>query len=129
MWELCYWKIFNFVFLNWCRTWLISVNVHAFIYINNNKSTDKLAERKRLQEKNIELCVELRKLEARAATLKENLDEHNAEKRQLLADQIKTQRNLQKLLDFISQFKETSISIRSTSISETGSEISKSNED
>ncbi|XP_026326663.1 PHD finger protein 21A-like isoform X2 [Hyposmocoma kahamanoa] len=90
---------------------------------------DKLAERKRLQEKNIELCVELRKLEARAATLKENLDEHNAEKRQLLADQIKTQRNLQKLLDFISQFKETSISIRSTSISETGSEISKSNED
>ncbi|CAK1578521.1 unnamed protein product [Parnassius mnemosyne] len=90
---------------------------------------DKLAERKRLQEKNIELCEELRKLEARAATLKENLDEHNAEKRQLLADQIKTQRNLQKLLDFISQFKETSISIRSTSTSESGSELSKSNED
>lgn len=99
------------------------------LHLNNIKSTDKLAERKRLQEKNIELCVELRKLEARASTLKENLDEHNAEKRQLLADQIKTQRNLQKLLDFISQFKETSISIRSTSISETGSEISKSNED
>ncbi|XP_072941540.1 uncharacterized protein [Epargyreus clarus] len=91
--------------------------------------TDKLAERKRLQEKNIELCVELRKLEARAATLKENLDEHNAEKRQLLADQIKTQRNLQKLLDFISHFKETSISIRSTSVSESGSEVSKSNEE
>ncbi|CAH0721583.1 unnamed protein product, partial [Brenthis ino] len=90
---------------------------------------DKLAERKRLQEKNIELCVELRKLEARAATLKENLDEHNAEKRQLLADQIKTQRNLQKLLDFISQFKETSISIRSTSVSESGSEVSRSNEE
>ncbi|XP_063636015.1 uncharacterized protein LOC134806620 [Cydia splendana] len=90
---------------------------------------DKLAERKRLQEKNIQLCVELRKLEARAATLKENLDEHNAEKRQLLADQIKTQRNLQKLLDFISQFKETSISIRSTSVSDSGSEISKSNEE
>ncbi|KAL0839704.1 hypothetical protein ABMA28_016351 [Loxostege sticticalis] len=90
---------------------------------------DKLAERKRLQEKNIELCVELRKLEARAASLKENLDEHNAEKRQLLADQIKTQRNLQKLLDFISQFKETSVSVRSTSISESGSEISKSNEE
>ncbi|XP_045763841.1 uncharacterized protein LOC123866364 [Maniola jurtina] len=90
---------------------------------------DKLAERKRLQEKNIELCVELRKLEARAATLKENLDEHNAEKRQLLADQIKTQRNLQKLLDFISQFKETSISVRSTSASESGSEVSKSNEE
>ncbi|CAH2062911.1 unnamed protein product, partial [Iphiclides podalirius] len=92
-------------------------------------SADKLEERKRLQEKNIELCVELRKLEARAATLKENLDEHNAEKRQLLADQIKTQRNLQKLLDFISQFKETSISIRSTSVSESGSELSKSNEE
>ncbi|CAG4941164.1 unnamed protein product [Colias eurytheme] len=91
--------------------------------------TDKLAERKRLQEKNIELCVELRKLEARAATLKENLDEHNAEKRQLLADQIKTQRNLQKLLDFISQFKETSISVHSTSASESGSEVSKSNEE
>lgn len=90
---------------------------------------DKLAERKRLQEKNIELCVELRKLEARAASLKENLDEHNAEKRQLLADQIRTQRNLQKLLDFISQFKETSISLRSTSLSESGSEISKSNEE
>ncbi|XP_047989264.1 uncharacterized protein LOC125228651 [Leguminivora glycinivorella] len=90
---------------------------------------DKLAERKRLQEKNIQLCVELRKLEARAATLKENLDDHNAEKRQLLADQIKTQRNLQKLLDFISQFKETSISIRSTSASESGSEVSKSNEE
>lgn len=90
---------------------------------------DKLAERKCLQEKNIKLCVELRKLEARAASLKENLDEHNAEKRQLLADQIKTQRNLQKLLDFISQFKETSISIRSTSVSESGSEISKSNEE
>jgi uncharacterized protein YbgA (DUF1722 family) len=92
-------------------------------------SPDKLAERKRLQEKNIELCVELRKLEARAASLKENLDEHSAEKRELLADQIKTQRNLQKLLDFISQFKETSISMRSTSISESGSEISKSNEE
>ncbi|XP_064074181.1 uncharacterized protein LOC113397481 isoform X2 [Vanessa tameamea] len=91
--------------------------------------SDKLAERKCLQEKNIKLCVELRKLEARAATLKENLDEHNAEKRQLLADQIKTQRNLQKLLDFISQFKETSISIRSTSVSESGSEVSKSNEE
>ncbi|XP_021183901.3 uncharacterized protein LOC110371824 isoform X1 [Helicoverpa armigera] len=90
---------------------------------------DKLAERKSLQEKNIKLCVELRKLEMRAASLKENLDEHNAEKRQLLADQIKTQRNLQKLLDFISQFKETSISIRSTSVSESGSEISKSNEE
>ncbi|CAK1551917.1 unnamed protein product [Leptosia nina] len=90
--------------------------------------TDKLAERKRLQERNIELCVELRKLEARAATLKENLDEHNAEKRQLLADQIKTQRNLQKLLDFISQFKETSVSV-STSVSESGSEVSKSNEE
>ncbi|CAG9563031.1 unnamed protein product [Danaus chrysippus] len=90
---------------------------------------DKLAERKRLQEKNIELCKELRKLEARAATLKENLDEHNAEKRQLLADQIKTQKNLQKLLDFISQFKETSISIRSTSVSESSSEVSKSNEE
>lgn len=61
--------------------------------------------------------------------MKENLDEHNAEKRQLLADQIKTQKNLQKLLDFISQFKETSISIRSTSVSESGSEVSKSNED
>ncbi|XP_046978796.1 uncharacterized protein LOC124544335 isoform X2 [Vanessa cardui] len=91
--------------------------------------SDKLAERKCLQEKNIKLCVELRKLEARAATLKENLDEHNAEKRQLLADQIKTQRNLQKLLDFISHFKETSISIRSTSASESGSEVSKSNEE
>ncbi|XP_031763479.1 uncharacterized protein LOC113523469 isoform X2 [Galleria mellonella] len=90
---------------------------------------DKIAERKRLQEKNIELCEELRKLEARAASLKENLNEHNAEKRQLLANQIKTQRNLQKLLDFISQFKETSISIRSTSVSESGSEISKSNEE
>ncbi|XP_028160736.1 uncharacterized protein LOC114353098 [Ostrinia furnacalis] len=90
---------------------------------------DKLAERKRLQEKNMELCIELRKLEARAASLKENMDEHNAEKRQLLADQIKTQRNLQKLLDFISQFKETSVSVRSTSLSETGSEISKSNEE
>ncbi|XP_037968069.2 uncharacterized protein LOC105388991 isoform X1 [Plutella xylostella] len=90
---------------------------------------DKLAERKRLQEKNIQLCVELRKLEARAATLKENLDDHHMEKRQLLSDQIKTQRNLQKLLDFISQFKETSVSIQSTSISDTGSEISKSNED
>ncbi|XP_049864914.1 PHD finger protein 21A-like [Pectinophora gossypiella] len=90
---------------------------------------DKLAERKRLQEKNIELCVELRKLEARAASLKENLDEHNAEKRQLLAAQIKTQRNLQKLLDFISQFKETSISMRSSSASDTGSDISKSNEE
>ncbi|KAJ8725121.1 hypothetical protein PYW07_016079 [Mythimna separata] len=90
---------------------------------------DKVAERKSLQEKNIKLCVELRKLELRAASLKENLDEHNAEKRQLLADQIKTQRNLQKLLDFISQFKETSISIRSTSVSESGSEISKSNEE
>ncbi|CAH3993781.1 unnamed protein product [Pieris brassicae] len=86
--------------------------------------SDKLAERKRLQERNIELCVELRKLEARAASLKENLDEHNAEKRQLLADQIKTQRNLQKLLDFISQFKETSVSV-----SESGSEVSKSNEE
>ncbi|CAH1635288.1 unnamed protein product [Spodoptera littoralis] len=90
---------------------------------------DKLAERKSLQEKNIKLCVELRKLEMRAASLKENLDEHNAEKRQLLADQIKTQRNLQKLLDFISQFKDTSISIRSTSVSESGSEMSKSNEE
>ncbi|XP_059061951.1 uncharacterized protein LOC131854806 [Achroia grisella] len=90
---------------------------------------DKIAERKRLQEKNIELCEELRKLEARAASLKENLNDHNAEKRQLLANQIKTQRNLQKLLDFISQFKETSISIRSTSVSDSGSEISKSNED
>ncbi|KAM3967969.1 uncharacterized protein ACR2FA_004189 [Aphomia sociella] len=90
---------------------------------------EKIAERKRLQEKNIELCVELRKLEARAASLKENLNEHNAEKRQLLANQIKTQRNLQKLLDFISQFKETSISIRSTSVSESSSEISKSNEE
>lgn len=90
---------------------------------------DKLIERKSLQEKNIKLCVELRKLETRAATLKANLDEHNAEKRKLLADQIKTQRNLQKLLDFISQFKETSISVRSTSISESGSELSKSNED
>ncbi|RVE48917.1 hypothetical protein evm_006379 [Chilo suppressalis] len=90
---------------------------------------DKLAERKRLQERNIELCVELRKLEARAASLKENLDEHNAEKRQLLADQIKTQRNLQKLLDFISHFKETSISMRATSASESGSDISKSNEE
>ncbi|KAF9805077.1 hypothetical protein SFRURICE_010260 [Spodoptera frugiperda] len=87
---------------------------------------NKLAERKSLQEKNIKLCVELRKLEMRAASLKENLDEHNAEKRQLLADQIKTQRNLQKLLDFISQFKDTSISIRSTSVSESGSEMSKS---
>ncbi|XP_068627792.1 PHD finger protein 21A-like [Battus philenor] len=96
---------------------------HAQIY------RDKLAERKRLQEKNIELCEELRKLEARAATLKENIDEHNEEKRQLLADQIQTQRNLQKLLDFISQFKETSISIRSTSVSESGSELSKSNEE
>ncbi|CAH0628763.1 unnamed protein product [Chrysodeixis includens] len=96
---------------------------HAMLY------RDKLAERKSLQEKNIKLCVELRKLEARAANLKENLDEHNAEKRQLLADQIKTQRNLQKLLDFISQFKETSISIRSTSVSESGSEMSKSNEE
>ncbi|KAJ0179438.1 hypothetical protein K1T71_005150 [Dendrolimus kikuchii] len=90
---------------------------------------DKLQERKSLQEKNIKLCVELRKLETRAATLKANLDEHNAEKRKLLADQIKTQRNLQKLLDFISQFKETSISVRSTSISESGSEVSKSNEE
>lgn len=90
---------------------------------------DKLMERKSLQEKNIKLCVELRKLETRAATLKANLDEHNAEKRKLLADQIKTQRNLQKLLDFISQFKETSISVRSTSISESGSEMSKSNEE
>ncbi|CAB3228522.1 unnamed protein product [Arctia plantaginis] len=90
---------------------------------------DKLAEQKSLQEKNIKLCIELRKLEARAANLKENLDEHNAEKRQLLADQIKTQRNLQKLLDFISHFKETSISIRSTSVSESGSEISKSYEE
>ncbi|CAH2092147.1 unnamed protein product [Euphydryas editha] len=91
---------------------------------------DKLAERKRLQEKNIELCLELRKLEARAATLKENLDEHNAEKRQLLADQIKTQRNLQKLLDFLSQFKDTTISIQSTSsASESSSEVSKSNEE
>ncbi|XP_013185624.1 uncharacterized protein LOC106131168 [Amyelois transitella] len=90
---------------------------------------DKLAERKRLQEKNIELCVELRKLEARAASLTKNLKEHNDEKRQLLANQIKTQRNLQKLLDFISQFKETSISLRSTSASDTGSELSKSNEE
>ncbi|XP_052738046.1 uncharacterized protein LOC112050321 [Bicyclus anynana] len=90
---------------------------------------DKLAERKRLQERNIELCEDLRKLEARAASLKDNLDEHNAEKRQLLADQIKTQRNLHKLLDFISQFKETSIRIRSTSVSESGSEVSKSNEE
>lgn len=96
---------------------------------NSRLFRDKLAERKSLQERNIKLCVELRKLEARAANLKENLDEHNAEKRQLLADQIKTQRNLQKLLDFISQFKETSISIRSTSVSESGSEISKSNEE
>ncbi|XP_075972096.1 uncharacterized protein LOC142973950 isoform X3 [Anticarsia gemmatalis] len=102
---------------------------HALLFRDIFTFPDKLAERKSLQEKNIKLCVELRKLEARAATLKENLDEHNAEKRQLLADQIKTQRNLQKLLDFISQFKETSISIRSTSVSESGSEISKSNEE
>ncbi|XP_012547393.1 uncharacterized protein LOC101743404 [Bombyx mori] len=90
---------------------------------------NKLAERKSLQERNIKLCVELRKLETRAATLKANLDEHNAEKRQLLADQINTQRNLQKLLDFISQFKETSISMRSTSASDSSSEVSKSNEE
>ncbi|XP_050672672.1 uncharacterized protein LOC126970638 [Leptidea sinapis] len=96
---------------------------HAHLY------RDKLAERKRLQEKNIELCMELRKLEARAASLKDNLDEHNAEKRQLLADQMNTQRTLQKLLDFISQFKETSLSVRSTSVSESGSEVSKSNEE
>lgn len=107
-----------------CENETYLANMSRFIQFS-----DKLAERKRLQEKNIELCVELRKLEARAATLKENLDEHNAEKRQLLADQIKTQRNLQKLLDFISQFKETSISIRSTSVSESGSELSKSNEE
>ncbi|XP_053600289.1 uncharacterized protein LOC128669458 [Plodia interpunctella] len=111
-----------------CRGLLPDPDPDARPHALPDRFSDKLAERKRLQEKNIELCVELRKLEARAASLKENLNEHNAEKRKLLANQIKTQRNLQKLLDFISQFKETSISIRSTS-SDTGSEMSKSNED
>ncbi|KAF9407510.1 hypothetical protein HW555_012500 [Spodoptera exigua] len=118
----------------WAATLPASLSVEP-VYPTHKKvcqvcgRNDKLAERKSLQEKNIKLCVELRKLEMRAASLKENLDEHNAEKRQLLADQIKTQRNLQKLLDFISQFKDTSISIRSTSVSESGSEMSKSNEE
>ncbi|XP_013134663.1 PREDICTED: uncharacterized protein LOC106100381 [Papilio polytes] len=83
-----------------------------------NKVPDKLAEHKRLQQRNIELCEELSKLEARAATLKENLDEHNEEKQQLLADQINTQRNLQKLLDFISQFRQTAIRIRTAPLAD-----------
>ncbi|GBP03704.1 hypothetical protein EVAR_2440_1 [Eumeta japonica] len=95
----------------------------------NELFRDKLKERKRLQEKNIELCLELRKLEARASTLKENLDDHHAERRLLLADQIKTQRNLQKLLNFIRQFKDTSVSMHSTSVSEASSEVSKSNDE
>lgn len=92
-------------------------------------STEKIKQRQELQERNVQLCMELQKLLARADILKENLDEKQEEKRKLLADQIKAQQDLQKLLDFINQFRETSISIRSASISESGSEFSKSNEE
>ncbi|VVC91648.1 unnamed protein product [Leptidea sinapis] len=107
------------------------LNQFPYLQSHNDPPQTRSAKlrQQRLQEKNIELCMELRKLEARAASLKDNLDEHNAEKRQLLADQMNTQRTLQKLLDFISQFKETSLSVRSTSVSESGSEVSKSNEE
>lgn len=90
---------------------------------------EKLALRKELQEKNMKLCMDLQKLLTRADILKENLGEKQEEKRRLLAEQIKTQQDLQKLLDFINQFRETSLSIRSTSVSDSGSEVSKSNDE
>lgn len=68
---------------------------------------EKLSEKRLLQERNQQLRSDLKKLEMRAETLKENIESKNLVKKKLLSEQIETQKNLQKLLEFVGKFKDT----------------------
>lgn len=72
---------------------------------------EKLLERKLLQEKNRQLITELRKLETRAEKLKENIEASNIEKKQLISNQNNTLKHIKSLRDFVSKFKDTSVSL------------------
>ncbi|XP_077287408.1 uncharacterized protein LOC143912100 isoform X2 [Arctopsyche grandis] len=77
----------------------------------DDRYKEKLLERRLLQEKNRQLITELRKLETRAEKLKENIEASNIEKKQLISNQNNTLKHIKSLRDFVSKFKDTSVSL------------------
>lgn len=72
----------------------------------------------------------MRQLEVKAEMLKENIQASNIEKKQLISNQNNTRKHIKTLLDFVNKFKDTSVSLHTTPVTDSSRTkiVSNSNE-